>query len=248
MGSISQTLRRTAIIPTVRAPWLRYGGLASLLAITALSSYNAVTTDRFAWDLSISRWVQQVTVGESLEEALFYMGVLGLGGVAMTLAFLWLWLKGHRVDGVLLLLALTPNGAVFFLRDLFDRPRPSLDLVNVIGGAQGASYPSGHGFMVVFLYGFLFYLLTKYTDSRRVLSIVLGLIVLYVPFAGLWLINHGRHWPSDVVGGYMYGGLALLLWVQLHRLARAWEARHPGFFTMRTIRRLAERIGLPRGA
>ena len=244
MKSIAVSLKRAAR----PSPRLLPFALVALLAVTALSSYNAVTTERFAWDLAISRWVQKFTVSESLEEVLFFMGVLGLAGAMMVAAWLWLWLKGHRTDGLLLLLTLLPNGLAFVLRDIYDRPRPADDLINVVGGPQGASYPSGHGLMVVFVYGFLFYLLTRHARSRRPVYIALGLLALYIPFAGLWLIHHGRHWPSDVFGGYMYGALCLVAWVGLHRVAKVWEARHPDFFTFVTLQRVAVKLGLARGA
>ena len=216
--------------------------------MTALSSYNTVTTERFAWDLTITRWVQKVTVSEPLEEVLFFMGVLGLSGAIMAATWSWLWLRGHRMDSLLLLLTLLPNGLAFVLRDIYDRPRPTDDLVNVIGGPQGASYPSGHGLMVVFVYGFLFYLLTRHARSSRPGHVGLALLALYIPFAGLWLIHHGRHWPSDVFGGYLYGALCLVAWLQLYRIANGWEARHPDFFTLATLQQVAVKLGLARGA
>ena len=226
---------------------VRVSGVLLLLTVTALSSYNAVTTDRFAWDLSISRWAQKVNVSESLEEMLFFMGVLGLGGAAMVLAWLLLWLNGHRGEAILLFFGLLPNGLLFLVRDLFDRPRPAADLINVVGGPQGASYPSGHGFMVLFVYGFLLFLLARHSQSKRLFFTASVVVALYVPFAGLWLVNHGRHWLSDVFGGYLYGALCLLLWIALHRAVTAWEIRHPDTFTLATVQRIFCRLGLTRG-
>ena len=224
-------------------------GIVGLLALTALSSYNAATTNRFAWDLSITEWIQKLEVSESFEDVLFYMGILGLGGAVMVPVWLWQWFRGHRMDALLLLLTLLPNGLIFLVRDLFDRPRPVEEgLVNVIGGPQGASYPSGHGFMVVLLYGFLLYLLTRYSSSKRAIYGVSALLLLYIPFAGLWLIHHGRHWPSDVFGGYLYGALVLVIWIRLHKIAGAWEERHPDFLTLATLQRAAGKLGLVRGA
>lgn len=234
---------------TARRRWLVFSGVLALLALTALSSFNAVTTDRFVVDLAITRWVQGLKVDESLEEVLFYMGVLGVGGAVASIVGLWQWLRGYRVDAALLLLSILPNAANFLLRDLFSRPRPeATGLVNVVGGPQGQSYPSGHALMVIFLYGFLLYLLPKYTRNKRVIYTLRALLVLYVPFTGFWLIHHGRHWPSDVFGGYLYGLLYLVIWIGLYRVAKAWERRHPDLLTWTTLRRIGARLGLARGS
>ena len=244
----AEALRQAAGRVTLRW-WLMVTGITALLALTALSTYNAVTTDRFVVDLSISRWVQKLEVNESLEEVLFYMGVIGVGGVTAGAVFLWQWLRGYRVDAIVLLLGVLPNAANFLLRDLFGRPRPEVTgLVNVVGGPQGLSYPSGHALMVVFLYGFLLYLLTKYTSNKRVIYTLQVLFALYVPFAGLWLIHHGRHWPSDVFGGYLYGSLYLVIWIGLYRVAKAWERRHPDLLTWTTLRRIGARLRIARGS
>ena len=65
---------------------------------------------------------------------------------------------------------------------------------------------------------------------------------------GLWVIHHGRHWPSDVFGGYLYGLFYLALWIKLYPWAKAWEARHPDLLNAvdRALRRVGSRFGLAR--
>ncbi len=229
--------------------WTIALGITTLLvALVALSTYNAVTTDRFVVDLTITRWVQNFEANESLEEALFYIIFEALAGVVIMAAVLWLWFRsGHRVDAIVLLLAKFPNFINFPLRAVYGRPRPDEPLVNVIGGPAGQSFPSGHAVLVVLLYGFLLYLLMQHTRSKRLIYAAQVFLVLYIPFTGLYLTHYGRHWASDVVGGYLYGLLYLVIAIKLFHLGRAWEERHPDLLTMATVRRLAERIGLSRG-
>ena len=215
-------------------------GLTVLLVLLALSTYNAVTTDRFAADLAITRWVQKLQVDEAWEEVIFYIVFEGLAGVVVAGAFLWLWFRsGHRVDAIVLALAKLPNFINFPLRAMFGRPRPDELSVSVIGSPAGQSFPSGHAVLVVLLCGFLLYLLMQHTRSRRIVYAAQIFTVLYIPFTGLYLVHLGRHWASDVVGGYLYGLLYLVLAIQLFRLGRAWEARHPDLLTMATVRRLS---------
>ena len=236
--------------PSGQARWRsRLGllGLVSLLSLIALSTYNAVTTDRFIVDLSITRWLQKLEVNESVEELLFYAFFWGMAGVILVLVWVWLWFWGHRIDAVILVLANIPNSFNFLLRDFYGRPRPSEDLVNVIGGPAGMSYPSGHAVLVLFIYGFLIYLLTRYTRSRLLIYSALALWLLYIPFGGLWISHIGRHWPSDVFGGYLYALLYLVVWIKLFHLGRAWERRHPDVLTMATLRRIGARWFRPAG-
>ena len=204
--------------------WTIALGTTTLLALAALSTYNAVTADRFVADLAITRWVQNFEVNESLEEVLFYITFETLAGVVVVAAALWLWFRsGHRVDVVVLLLAKFPNFINFPVRAVYGRPRPDEVLVNVIGGPAGQSFPSGHAVLVVLLYGFLLYLLIQHSRFKRLIYAAQVLLVLYIPFTGLYIIHTGRHWASDVVGGYLYGLLYLVIAIKLFHLGRAWK-------------------------
>ena len=247
-GVLPKEFAKLSSVP-ISPRWKIALGITTLLmALVALSTYNAVTTDRFVADLAITRWVQKFEVNEALEEALFYIIFEALAGVVIMVAVLWLWFRsGHRIDAVVLLLAKFPNVINFPLRSLYGRPRPDEALINVVGGPAGQSFPSGHAVLFVLLYGFLFYLLLQYTRSKRLIYASVGLLVLYIPIAGLYVIHIGRHWSSDVVGGYLYGLLYLVLAIGLFHLGRAWEVRHPDLLNMVTMRRLADRLGLGRG-
>ena len=162
--------------------------------------------------------------------------------MVVLVAAIWLWFRsGHRVDAVVLVRAKLPNFINFPLRAVYGRPRPDEMTVNVIGSPAGQSFPSGHAVLVVLLFGFLFFMLLQYTRSRRLIYGALVGIVLYIPFTGLYLVHYGRHWGSDVVGGYLYGLLYLVIAIGLFHLGRAWERRHPDTLTMATVRRLAGR-------
>ncbi len=222
---------------------LKAVGITVLLAMTALATFSAVTTDRFAADLAITRWVQRLEVNETFEELFFYAIFEGLAGVLVMAAAIWLWFRGHRVDVVVLALAKIPNGFVFLLRDWYGRPRPSDELVNVVGSPAGMSFPSGHAVLSVLLFGFLVYLLAQYATSKRIVYAAVGLWAMYIPFTMLYIVHYGRHWSSDAVGGVLYGALFLLLTIKLFHLGRAWELRHPDFLTTATVRRAMARLG-----
>lgn len=204
-------------------------GFLVLLGALALATYYALTTERLPGDLAIARWVQGLADPERLgpiPDLLFWMGVMGVAGGVLVGVCGWLWLKGHRTEAVFLGLAAIPDGFNMPLRELIGRPRPTAELVQVFGGPQGASFPSGYTIHVVLFCGFLLYLshhLVKSRSSRYVLWAVLG---AYIPVTGIWLILDGRHWPSDVLGGYIYGTFYLVVLIWGYRKYTAWRRRY----------------------
>jgi len=98
-----------------------------------------------------------------------------------------------------------------------DRPRPSAELVSVRDVATGSSFPSGHAMTTVLLYGFLFYAAGEALPDRRLRYPVQALCVVIAVLTGLQRVEAGVHWPSDVLGGVLLGGLILALLIWSHR-------------------------------
>lgn len=88
------------------------------------------------------------------------------------------------------------------------RERPNLVLDGAL--APGLhSFPSGHVAHSVFLYGLLTYFWARQTPRRseRVLAVLLCIVLLLMVGAGRLL--EGAHWPTDVLGSYVIGGVWL---------------------------------------
>jgi undecaprenyl-diphosphatase len=97
------------------------------------------------------------------------------------------------------------------------RARPTSDLVNVFSPLNDYSFPSGHVLVFTAFLGFLCFLFFTLTPHswQRILGIVvmIGLIVL----VGISRIYLGQHWPSDVLGAYLFGSLWLTLTIYVYR-------------------------------
>ena len=207
------------------------------LVILGVATCAAVTVDRFSWDVTITRWTQRFDVVSFglPRELLFYLGVFGLSGlVAVTVAG-FLWVRRHRIEALFVALVSVPDMLNLLLRDLIGRPRPTADLVEVIGGPQGYSFPSGHALHVLLLYGFLLYLATRFFSSKPLLRTLFGIGSFFILLSGVWLIYNGRHWFTDVMGGYLYGAFYLFLLIASYNWAKAWLQSHgplrlPQFF------------------
>jgi membrane-associated phospholipid phosphatase len=57
-----------------------------------------------------------------------------------------------------------------------------------------------------------------------VATVLLG---VYIPIVGVWLVYDGRHWTSDVLGGYVYGAFYLTVLVWAYRRYIAWRRSYP---------------------
>lgn len=85
-------------------------------------------------------------------------------------------------------------------------------------GWYGIAYPSGHAAEAVLIYGAAAYLLRTYAGPevrlRARLNWAVGLITVNAIVVAFYL---GYHWPTDLVGGMLAGGLLLRVIVDVDR-------------------------------
>lgn len=93
------------------------------------------------------------------------------------------------------------------LKIFFNRPRPNiLWLIE----AKGNSFPSGHSYMAMFVYGLLILYVSKYLIGKKKI-IINSLLVFLIFLTGLSRIYLGVHYFSDILGGFFLGLSHLLL-------------------------------------
>jgi undecaprenyl-diphosphatase len=114
-----------------------------------------------------------------------------------------LWLLLNRAPGRALLLAgsvLIERLLVDGLKEWIGRPRPYLELL-----PNSLAFPSGHSAssMTAFVAAALLAAAPRYRRAAVAFALVLSLVV------GLTRIFLGVHWPSDVIGGWAFGLLAV---------------------------------------
>ena len=141
--------------------------------------------------------------------ALTYTGgayvTLGLGGMVA----LWLLLRGARGHALLLgAMVIGERLTMDGLKLLVGRPRPSIDAHPV--ATHSSSFPSGHAAntMAVFLAIALIAAPATYRRAAVVAALAMSLLVGSTrPYLGV-------HWPSDVVGGWALGLIAVWIAVR----------------------------------
>ncbi len=205
--------------------YLRFGFLSGLILVI-MSTYLALYSDVFLWEIKFTLWLQQIELGKFgfIHTWIFFMGVRGVAGILMVVFFLLLWFREYRLEAISIGLISIPDILNFFVREIINRPRPNDGIVEVVigfGGIQGHGFPSGHALHVVLFYGFVAYLLMKYIRKPLYKFALLSITTLYISITGLWLIYDGRHWALDVIGGYLYGLVFLFMLIMGYEFVKS---------------------------
>lgn len=127
--------------------------------------------------------------------------------IAGLLSALWLWFAGHRhLPWVLAAIVLVGRGLSEAQKYWIARVRPDAEPHLVV--VQTSSFPSGHATssMVFFLT-----LALVLGSGRRGHPLWVAGAVLLSILIGISRVMLGVHWPSDVIGGWAFG----MLWVVL---------------------------------
>jgi undecaprenyl-diphosphatase len=135
---------------------------------------------------------------------------------------LWLWRAGHRRLPLVLVAIVAIGRALGEAQKYWvARARPDLEPHLVV--VKTSSFPSGHATSSMIFYLALALVLTAGTRWHRIAAA--GAVLLSV-LIGASRVMLGVHWPSDVIGGWAFG----MLWIML---------------TLRLARRLIEADSLP---
>ncbi|MCC7372666.1 MAG: phosphatase PAP2 family protein [Chloroflexi bacterium] len=194
-------------------------------ATAALLAYLGRTVGQLPMDLELTRWIQALSIPGlgALLQAIAWVGFPPQSNIVWGVVILGLFLLGLRLESAMLAFSAVGSAGLWFLIvPLVDRPRPSPDLVHVATQLPTGSFPSGHVLNLTAIFGFLIFLSIVTIGNalwRRLLVVLLSAPVLTI---GVSRVYDGAHWPTDVLGGYLIGGVWLALSIALYREAQAW--------------------------
>ena len=177
----------------------------------------AVFEPRLSGDLAIIEFVQSMpsdSVKNSMEAAR-YLGGFGVNlGVILLIFGVFTWKKSFRT-GLIFLGVIPASLGIFILKELISRPRPGADYIAIIEASSTGSFPSGHAYQTALL-GVLILVLFLPIIPYRIIRIVIGSSVFslvgLVAMSGVYL---GVHWPSDVLGSFVFVFPSAVLLVRL---------------------------------
>ncbi|HXF52418.1 MAG TPA: phosphatase PAP2 family protein [Dehalococcoidia bacterium] len=175
--------------------------VAAAVALTVLAAREPTLPG----DVRLAREAQDLPIPDRLADVVRAMTttelVVGTGAVFAAA----LWLAGFRKEGVALLAAVTVLPLLQSgVKELVDRPRPSPDLVELRAGFSSPSFPAGHVMSPTVLYGYAGWLARRATRAWLRAGVIVPCAAVLV-LTGVVNVYLGVHWPSDVVGGYLWG-------------------------------------------
>ncbi len=185
---------------------------AVLTGATIALSAAAAGPGVLAWDVPVARAIQQAPLpgADPAAEALTWLGQTVPAVLVLTFAALGLLLAGgRRAEAMIVAAAAFLRLASPLLKAIFGSPRPTPDLVRVIERAPGLGFPSGHALGAVLLFGSFAVIAPALLPSGPAVRAARALALALILLTGLARVRTGAHWPSDVVGGFLWGSLLL---------------------------------------
>ncbi len=218
--------------PSLRITWPRVAAAAyvAVLGAAVTLSVAAARHERLPGDLPATRklqdWPQPAGLISEAVRAATSTEVAVIAGLALAAALV----VGRRVPFGVASLALFVALPVLqrAIKALVDRPRPPGDLVDIRGSATSASFPSGHvmsGTVMFVALTTVALCLPLPAPFRWGAVAVCAVLTLAGGFAN---IHEGVHWPSDVLGGYLWAAVLAWPFLWFARVSSARERKATG--------------------
>lgn len=187
--------------------------VASVLLTLFLSlGVYAWRVDHAAWEIGFVRWLQDSSA-PGLRPVSIGLAVAGTGlpwaFLVGAISLVLLLLSGLRVAGLLLLTALLQDAGAL-LKLLIGRARPSDGTVEVWHQVTSYSFPSGHTLGATLVFGFLILALEYSALNIAAKRALQGACLTWIVLMGVGRMTLGAHWPTDVLGAYLFGAFLLL--------------------------------------
>ncbi|MFH1704466.1 MAG: phosphatase PAP2 family protein [Patescibacteria group bacterium] len=166
---------------------------------------NALLSVRTPFLLHLFNWVTL------LGDTIF---IVSITGIVIIFLLFYKYNKAYAIG--LVATVVGARGTSYIMKILIERARPD-GLIPAITETS-SSFPSGHATLAMALYGFLTYLFCKrYPKNSVIITAIAMLAIIAIGFSRLYL---GVHFPSDVLAGYLLGGIWLLIGIKITKLIR----------------------------
>jgi undecaprenyl-diphosphatase len=198
--------------------------VAALLALALPLSFVAAGTSVLPGDVTVSRAVQGNLPGV-LDPLIVAANVLGSSSTMLAIAAIvaiGLILKGYRQPAAVVVAATLAQAANVALKLSLESPRPTSSLVHISEQTTGYGFPSGHTMGTTVMALILAYVAsTTMAAGFRLRLIQIGLLLTPL-LVGISRIETGAHWPSDVLGAWLWGALTAIAIIMMSR--RSWKS------------------------
>lgn len=170
------------------------------------------------FDRAFSLWVHGFDT-PALDSIMIWLSFIGSFPAVVVyvaaIVLIWSWRRDDDAAMIGLLGVIAIDEALNrILKDIFDRPRPTL--FEEIATLHSYSFPSGHAMSATAIYGMMAVVVGRMVPRLKkwayAAAVVLALLI------GLSRIYLGVHWLTDVLAGYAAGAAILflgILWLEI---------------------------------
>lgn len=122
-------------------------------------------------------------------------------------------------EGFLVWMVLIAEGIVQGIKAVIDRPRPTEEFVRILEHSSSGSFPSGHAFHGILFLGLLIILSSGIKTTGLKIGIQ-SISITVMLLLGLSRVYLGTHWPSDVLGSFLWAITALYIFESFYQKIR----------------------------
>jgi len=200
-----------------KVSWKLYGLVGGVL-LTLCMFVLARAYSSFPGDEPALVWFQGLQTGwlDTAALALDTIGGEPWAIILIAVAVVGLLILRRPAQALIFVLSLAPLLIGHELKEIVDRPRPDYLLIGP--EPESRSFPSGHSTYAMIFGGLLIYIAGDLIRSRLLRRWLQGLLAALIFAMGASRVYLGVHWPSDVIGGFLLGGVALVGLIALRYL------------------------------
>ena len=166
-------------------------------------------------DLEINNTVLNKIQNDRLTALMKFITLFGSAYVLIGITVVTIIGMKKRKYGITLASGLTTTFLInYLLKNIFKKARP----VFAIGTASGYSFPSSHVMCSMIVYGLFYVILSKNSSYFTVTALYLMLSIVLIVAVGVSRLYLGVHFLSDIVMGYVFGFVLLLMFKKIMRI------------------------------
>jgi undecaprenyl-diphosphatase len=222
VSEVTHERRARGLVVRYGRAWLT--GYALVVAVVVVLAFAAHAFSILPGDLPIARELQE-NRNPIVFWAMYAVSFIGYepqAAIIFALAVIGLWAVRLRLEAVFLVVSELADGIARIVKIVVARSRPSASLVDVVTHLSSYSFPSGHTVHYTVFYGFLGFVIATNFRAHWLRQACLAICIALIVLVGPSRVYLGEHWPTDVLAGYLIGGLFLVpliaayLWAKEH--------------------------------